>query len=494
MCGIVGMVGSGIQYADKKMFGDLLRVDTIRGEDSTGIVCADKDEVVTFKKAINGFDFTDLSTFSKKVLEITSPSLFIGHNRAATRGGVNTANAHPFQDGSTHLVHNGTLTTWKSILHNAKDTDVDSKAVCYNVEHEGLEQTVPKLQGAFAIVTYDETSKIVQFVRNDKRPLWFIANKDRDVLYYASEPDMITLCASRHKIVLSDEGAWKLGTGTIMSFDLAHSGKILESADKKEVKLYTPPPAPNYGRTERPYSSPSEGRVQGTTTYTTKGTQEGTSSNVLALPNSKQAQVRQLEQMGLPTDGKLVHFLPDQFEKFHNSGEYGFVYGSLYGTEEEPAFITDKAIMFGITPDKYIDMAGQMVQVRPSGVTKDGAQYKEGLPSVAPVHILTKDQETKFWNNFADYAGMTDEWATFEYDEEDNYFGADGTYINEDEFAELVSCGCGACGNPIPVSPTASLTLEWVFGDEPVCLACQEYYGTIQQKFGLNSIEEAITV
>jgi asparagine synthetase B (glutamine-hydrolysing) len=55
MCGIVGMFGSDINHDCKKMFKDLLIMDTIRGGDSTGFFSADNKGVVGAKKAIDGY-------------------------------------------------------------------------------------------------------------------------------------------------------------------------------------------------------------------------------------------------------------------------------------------------------------------------------------------------------------------------------------------------------------------------------------------------------
>jgi predicted glutamine amidotransferase len=189
MCGLVGVAGK-LEYKDEAMMKRLLVFDYFRGPDSTGLAAIrNNGDVKMAKAAVNPLDLFDMQKF--KDANSGHPSIaFIGHNRLATKGGVNNVNAHPFQFGHIVGAHNGTLdhSSWKALEEAIEEKhEVDSMAVIHAIAKLGIEETVKLLQGAWALTWYDLEAKTINFLRNKERPLWMAYTKKFDHLFWASE-------------------------------------------------------------------------------------------------------------------------------------------------------------------------------------------------------------------------------------------------------------------------------------------------------------------
>lgn len=190
MCGLVAMVaktGAGFSYKDKTLFSQMLYADALRGFDSTGAFCVNKYHNLSMIKSAQPAS-TFLTTkayedFLNKAYQ--QGKVLVGHNRAATKGEKTDENAHPFIEGNTCLVHNGTLHSHKHL----KDVTVDSHAITHSIDERGFEETYQDMNGAFALIWYDAEKKRVNIVRNKERPLWILETDTVD--YIASEPDML---------------------------------------------------------------------------------------------------------------------------------------------------------------------------------------------------------------------------------------------------------------------------------------------------------------
>lgn len=199
MCGLVGYVitkavpSAHLVSKYKRYFDKALLLDVVRGFDSTGVVTVKEDgEHAQIKKALPSYDFIGSRQYEKffKATTTNQNIAALGHNRAATRGAVNANNAHPFRHGSVTLMHNGTL---DSAVGVGNKYDVDSENLCYALSQCSTEQEVIKLletiEGAYALVWYDEDSNTVNFARNEERPL--VYQKTPEGFLYASEPWLI---------------------------------------------------------------------------------------------------------------------------------------------------------------------------------------------------------------------------------------------------------------------------------------------------------------
>ena len=127
MCGIIGLVSKvmgGFDYWSDDLFTDLLKADTIRGPDSTGVFgVAKSGEIDVIKGNTEAYKFIkcrQFANFRKKIYQ--DYRIVIGHNRKATTGAVSSHNAHPFREKHIVLVHNGTL---RSTDELTKDKEIE---------------------------------------------------------------------------------------------------------------------------------------------------------------------------------------------------------------------------------------------------------------------------------------------------------------------------------------------------------------------------------
>ena len=208
MCGIIGLISDskGIMSQDKRNFiNQALVVDSLRGEDSTGLFTVDDTgKVDVFKAAMSGWDFIQHSKTKKMLSSMLDKQLIVGHNRWATKGAINAVNSHPFHHGNIIGVHNGSLRNHTDLLKDGNMFDVDSDAVFHSINEIGVEETVKTMNGAYAIVYYDQESDTVNMFRNEERPLWIgyvehVSNKDTTILF-ASEVGMIEWIAGRNNM------------------------------------------------------------------------------------------------------------------------------------------------------------------------------------------------------------------------------------------------------------------------------------------------------
>lgn len=193
MCGHVGIAGH-LEYKDEMTLKRMLVYDYFRGPDSTGVAVLKKNgDSKVAKIASNPIDLFDMKRFSDIVKGYES-QVFLGHNRAATKGAVNNYNAHPYEFGHIVGAHNGTLDkkSWEKMEELAGQAyPVDSMAVFAAIEKVGIDEVVPHLQGAWALVWYDLSNGTLNFIRNKERPLWYAYQKDFKKVFWASEHHMI---------------------------------------------------------------------------------------------------------------------------------------------------------------------------------------------------------------------------------------------------------------------------------------------------------------
>lgn len=248
MCGIIGGVGN-FGLDGQKMIKMMLMFDQVRGFNSTGIACIDDDGVYTYKKAVHGTDFLEYKQ-TNSLMDCYKNKAIIGHNRAATKGAVINANAHPFNHGDITGVHNGTLRV-QSNLKDWREFDVDSDNIFYNIDECGVDETLKILNGAFTLVWWDEGTDTLSLVRNNERPLLYAYTVDGSALYYASEYWMLEVSAIKCGVKLGD--IVKLPVGKLMTIDLGEGYNKLKTlintrVNLREVEFYVPyiAPKPTY--------------------------------------------------------------------------------------------------------------------------------------------------------------------------------------------------------------------------------------------------------
>ena len=202
MCGIVGVAGD-LTTRDERVFDLMLKFDEVRGKDITGVASifpplSQKDNSI-LKEAVPSHEFLKRKDYDRHRSQLAT--CWIGHNRAATAGLVNEDNAHPFQHDHIIGVHNGTLDSWfLDCLEGGEEFGTDSEAIFYNIAKHGVDETIARLHGAYALVWYDESDHTLNFIRNNERPFFYGFSDDGKSFFFGSDPAIYHLAVqyTRH--------------------------------------------------------------------------------------------------------------------------------------------------------------------------------------------------------------------------------------------------------------------------------------------------------
>lgn len=242
MCGIVGIVSNnanGFSTKEAGIFSDLVFLDTVRGFDSTGVFGVhNNSNLVMHKGAYHGLDFLTTKEYREFKAEMIATGKFmVGHNRAATRGTINDANAHPFVvDDKIVLVQNG---TYKGNHKHHKNTEVDTEAVAHVIaENADVEEALQKVNAAYALVWYNAEEKSLNLIRNSERPLYLVKYFDTGFAF-ASEATMLLYAFARNEIAIKDKPEM-LPEHTLVTLTLDGKGGYTRT-DKKLDSAYKYP-------------------------------------------------------------------------------------------------------------------------------------------------------------------------------------------------------------------------------------------------------------
>lgn len=229
MCGIVGMVNKGVGglfSSDVGLFNQLLYIDALRGEDSTGAVgYMNSGEMFVIKDAVDANTFLNTEQYQKFAAKVSKTGkALIGHNRKKTVGKIDPTTAHPFViDDRFAFVHNGTLYSHKHLA----DTEVDSEALgivlsrCEGDKHK-IEQVLEKVYGAYACAWVDQKEEKLYLLRNEERPL-YIAEAG-GVYFFASENTAIAHILLRNNMKVDKID--KVKENTLYVFDISNKEAI----------------------------------------------------------------------------------------------------------------------------------------------------------------------------------------------------------------------------------------------------------------------------
>lgn len=291
MCGLVGVAGT-IHKKEFDAFLTMLRVDTLRGEHSTGVGYVKRSkEMGYYKNTEPGWTFADDPRLLKRI-DGFGNSVLIGHNRWATRGKVIAANAHPFLQGDVLGAHNGTISNPADLLEG-KTFEVDSQALIHNIDAEGLSQTLKKVLGAWALTYYNKENNTINFIRNDQRPLWIAQSKDGKTIWWASEPWMFEAGPLRHGIDLADMS--EIPVNTWIRWEVPEANAAFGKPFRRGGVIGKTEPPKTQTRSNWWEERFASGGVVGSQTSTTtpggnvQKPVEKVESNVLQLPASKDA-------------------------------------------------------------------------------------------------------------------------------------------------------------------------------------------------------------
>lgn len=237
MCGIVGVMSkrkSGLFHTDLDIFSDMLFADQLRGAHGTGMFYDVDGRGKAFKGAMPSSTFLRSEKTNDVLNEVIKKSNFvIGHNRHATKGGINFDSTHPFIERNITLIHNGTLPSHKHI----KDVEVDSHAICHSISSIGHIETLRMIEGAFALVWFDNETRQLHFIRNSERPLHIVETDNLFVL--SSEGGLADwICSRRNAKGASVPKMCKVGQ--LYTYDI-NTNKLTDEEVTLKAKAYKPP-------------------------------------------------------------------------------------------------------------------------------------------------------------------------------------------------------------------------------------------------------------
>lgn len=202
MCGIVGVAGE-ITVDLKKTFNQMLIVDQLRGDHSTGVLSVrNHDELCKITKVLGGpSNLDDSKSYNDQYTDYNK--VLLGHNRYATSGKVTARNAHPFEFDSLVGVHNGSLRNYTQLPGYGK-FNVDTEVLYDAIDQIGLEASLAKITGAYTLVYWDKDKSQMVFIRNNERPLYMAFTEGLKSFLWASEAWMLEGCAQRNNVKLDE--------------------------------------------------------------------------------------------------------------------------------------------------------------------------------------------------------------------------------------------------------------------------------------------------
>lgn len=429
MCGHVGILSRQIKKDHLAFFEQALYADALRGEHGTGVALFDKDfNWNLLKKAINARDFLDLRSYSTLMTQKGYASKFImGHNRFATRGGINNQASHPFNHGDIIMAHNGSLRgQWR--LPDEKEFPVDSENIAHSLNKLGTDVTIPLLDGAYSLVWANVKEKQVNFIRNSERPMWFGLSKDKKTLLYASEGSMIRWIANRNNIEL--ESITSTEVDTLYSFDMSdeHKEEDLEP-ETKVIKGYT---FQHYQANNSHHSR--NNRKNNAYNY------EGRERTLLASLGLKQ--------------GQTVSFDVESFEPYISPK--GTPRGILKGIMVDKPYCD--VTVYGFNNK---DLNVQVGDVLSSDIQSVITPYSKHSATPLRSELILVAEKVKYILTFDDE----------EEGDDDGAFQGPTKLVSFKKWASLTEGGCSECSKEL--YPRDDRDIIWTEDHKPICRTCQ---------------------
>jgi predicted glutamine amidotransferase len=526
MCGIVGYYTKKYpSLSQMKYLEEALFFDTVRGSCGTGVAAVDKEgsKYEIIKKAMPAPDFLQTPKWEAFKKESHRYNMFIGHNRAATRGEANDGNSHPFYAGpdillknqENHykqeivLVHNGTLNDFRGLSPKGFFHDVDSAHIAAGMAWKGEKETLESLNGWFVLIWANLTKKTFNIARSEARDIDITFSKEKDCIYFGSDSLLLAPALSRAnletngKFVSPKAYEW-------FSWDLA--SKTFDDYKVESIKKYVAPPTIhtnggggagisdigwNRGKGRRHFGNPYGG-------------------GSLHLPPSTHFQGRktdaeELESLGVDQYEELT-FMVTGWEPFslNSNPASGKLFGETYSSPEQSAI---PIVAYTVSKDDYESIfKHKAVQYSCKGtaIRVDNVTEKKGLKHIVVTPNLTDAKLAVSLYNVEEVSRELEEVTSkptgattsigaaikaarmqggSSYDEAEiaervvipeakvhlmQLPGPRGDLVGMSEWRVLVQDGCAQCSTSI--YPRMAKGLMWAgeYNRDPICPACAE--------------------
>lgn len=245
MCGIYGYIGKPKNVELTYRIIKALAIETeSRGTDSTGVAAVADEYYYCEKRVLPASKFFESVDIKKMIKE--KCHYFVGHNRWASCGDVNSDNAHPFVGPKHIFVHNGTCMEAKEFAEQDNiitKGDTDSEALLMIEEKYGV-GALRKFHGLSTVsIDYDTKEGKMIFYRDYNPMVICDAQKMLGLILFASTEEILKSalkksCNSNLVKVLMKQTC-KTPARKFVSFDKNGNSKtfMFKSNAKLEVAL-----------------------------------------------------------------------------------------------------------------------------------------------------------------------------------------------------------------------------------------------------------------
>ena len=177
MCGIYGFFGRAPKKKRRKLAELLLKLayaTLVRGRDSTGFYARSEEHEFYEKNAVDAKVFYKESELF--IEAVKTSYMFVGHNRAASVGAVETINAHPFIADNWAAVVNGTFSKVFDLMSDEAfdkmEGETDSEAIILELDRKPeIDKKFLKKLNVYSMVIADRNKDRLYFARDPERPM-----------------------------------------------------------------------------------------------------------------------------------------------------------------------------------------------------------------------------------------------------------------------------------------------------------------------------------
>lgn len=456
MCGIVAAVGK-IGSNEERAFKMLLEIDTIRGPHSTGVLSVLANGDMEFAKSVGTpWDLYDSKKF-ERMFNTKVHRVLLGHNRHATKGAITAKNAHPFIHGTIGGVHNGTLTQ-QSLLADSHRFEVDSENIFYHMNEHGVDDTVEKLNGAFALAWYDQASHTFNVTRNVERPLSYCFTEDGKTMFVASEAWMLSVVLSKH--VIKHKEIETLPIGKLLSVDVPNTNDAakMDKIDDPFTRPLEQHKKKEYHHTYSGYSTSNTTGTHGkTTNYGTTGAATGNVVNL--VPKDKPTNTGDIIQLLSSYSGRTIQFFTTKAVKGGSKqNKYSYVIGEA---EDDPNVEVRVVVQEESKLYKKLMNSTNMFSAKIRGYNTYGqcGYLNVDMDTIAEMSNTPKPGHRGLPNPNSTYST-------------NNFIGPNNKALTFDQFRHACKSGCCICADPIDM--TKCHDIEWLAnGKDYICADCK---------------------